>query len=131
MSQRNLFLFVLLSLLLLGLLYSMKQNAYKAFVEQKTQLQTFEKEAKEIGMLKKRFSDKKVKQRTLLTIKRIATPQKEFVKGNLKILVFDQLDGRKLNALLRKIENSGLQIKRLVVSRIDDLHAKVRLEIVK
>ncbi len=131
MSQKNLLLFALVSLLLLGLFYTMKQNAEQAFREQRVLLHTFEKEATEIGMLKKRFSDKKAKQRTLLALKRIATPQKEFVKGNLKIILFDQLDAGKLNALLRKIANSGLQIKRLLISRIDDLHAKVRLEIAK
>lgn len=131
MSQKNLLLFALLSLLLFGILYTMKQNAAEAFREEKRQLASFEKEAKEIGMLKKRFSDKRAQERTLLAIKRIATPKKELTKGKLKIMEFDLLDGTKLNALLRKVENSGLQIQRLMVDRIDDLHAKVRLEIVR
>ena len=131
MSQKNILLFALVSVLLLLLLHNMKQNAYHDFVSQKEQLVTFEKEAKEIGQLKKRFADKKATRRTLETLSRIAKPKKEFIKGNTKILEFDQLESGKLNTLLRKIENSGLKIKRLRITRIDDLHAKVRLEIAK
>jgi len=131
MSQKNILLFSLLSLLLLLLLYNMERHAREDFLAQKAQLATFEKEAKEIGMLKKRFGDKKTTQRALESLKRISTPQKEFVKGSSRILVFEQLNGNKLNALLRKIANSGIVIKRLQVSRTDDLHAKVRLEMVK
>lgn len=131
MSQKNVLLFSLLSLLLLLLLYNMERHAREDFLAQKAQLVTFEKEAKEIGMLKKRFGDKKATRRALESLKRISTPQKEFVKGSSRILVFEQLDGDKLNALLRKIANSGIVLKRLQVSRTDDLHAKVRLEMVK
>lgn len=131
MSQKNVLLFSLLSLLLLLLLYNMERHAREDFLAQKAQLVTFEKEAKEIGMLKKRFGDKKATRRALESLKRISTPQKEFVKGSSRVLVFEQLDGDKLNALLRKIANSGIVLKRLQVSRTDDLHAKVRLEMVK
>ncbi len=131
MSQKNIILFGLLSLLLLLLFYTMKQRAKEEFLAQKAQLVTFEKEAREIGELKKRFSDRRTNQRVLGTLKRIASPSKAYEKGKLKILEFDQLNAQKLNTLLRKIENSGLKIKRLSVSRIDDLHAKVHLEIAK
>jgi len=131
MSQKNIILFAIVSVLLLLFVYNMKQNAYKEFLAQKEQLSTFEKEAKEIGALKKRFADKKANQRLLATLKRIAVPSKELEKSKRKILEFDQLNAQKLNALLRKIENSSLKIKRLAVDRTDDLHAKVRLEIAK
>jgi hypothetical protein len=131
MSQKNILLFALLSVLLLFMVYRMRDDARDAFVSQKEQVSTFEKEAKEIAMLKKRFSDKKGTKNALERLKRIATPKKEFVKGKSKILVFDQLDTAKLNALMRKIANSGLVIKHLTITRIDDLHAKVRLELAK
>ncbi len=131
MSQKNLLLFVLVWGLLLMLVYSMKQNAYREFIAQKEQLVKFEKEAAEIGMLKKRFGDRKTTRRLIDTLRRIATPKKEFVKGNTKVLEFDQLDHSKLNALLRKIGNSGLVIKKLHIAKVDDLHAKLRLELAK
>jgi competence protein ComGC len=131
MSQKNIILFAIVSVLLLLLVHNLKQNAKEAFLMQKGQLVTFEKEAKEIGQLKRRFSDKQANMRTLNTLKRISKPSKEFDKGKKKVLEFDQLTVQKLNALLRKIENSSLKIKRLSVDRIDDLHAKVRLEIAK
>ncbi len=131
MSQKNILLFALVSVLMLLVIYNMKQNAKSTFLSQKEQLVTFEKEAKEIGQLKKRFADKRANRRLLETLKRIAKPSKELDKSKEKILEFDQLNAQKLNALLRKIENSSLKIKRLTVNRIDDLHAKVRLEIAK
>ena len=131
MSQKNILLFALVSVLMLLVIYNMKQNAKATFLSQKEQLVTFEKEAKEIGQLKKRFADKRANRRLLETLKRIAKPSKELDKSKEKILEFDQLNAQKLNALLRKIENSSLKIKRLTVNRIDDLHAKVRLEIAK
>ena len=131
MSQKNILLFALVSLLMLLVIYNMKQNAKATFLSQKEQLVTFEKEEKEIGQLKKRFADKRANRRLLETLKRIAKPSKELDKSKEKILEFDQLNAQKLNALLRKIENSSLKIKRLTVNRIDDLHAKVRLEIAK
>jgi len=111
--------------------YNMKQNAKAEFVTQKEQLVTFEKEAREIGQLKKRFADKRANRRLLETLKRIAKPSKEMDKSKEKILEFERLNAQKLNALLRKIENSSLKIKRLTVRRIDDLHANVRLEVAK
>lgn len=131
MSQKNILLFAVVSVLMLLVIYNMKQNAKATFLSQKEQLVTFEKEAKEIGQLKKRFADKRANRRLLETLKRIAKPSKELDKSKEKILEFDQLNAQKLNALLRKIENSSLKIKRLTVNRIDDLHAKVRLEIAK
>ncbi|GEM_PF-3862348 len=131
MSQRNIIIFSVVAALLLLFLYNMKQNAYRAFVEQKEQLVTFEKSAKEIGTLKKRFSDKKAVTRTLSSLKRIATPSKEYEKGKKRVLEFDQLSPQKLNALLRKIANSTIEIKDMRITRIDDLHAKVRLEVAK
>ena len=131
MSQKNILLFTVVSVLMLLVIYNMKQNAKATFLSQKEQLVTFEKEAKEIGQLKKRFADKRANRRLLETLKRIAKPSKELDKSKEKILEFEQLKAQKLNALLRKIENSSLKIKRLTVNRIDDLHAKVRLEIAK
>ena len=131
MSQKNILLFALLSVLLLFMVYRMREDARENFVSQKEQVSTFEKEAKEIGMLKKRFGDKKATKRAFEQLKRVASVHKEFVKGKSRILIFDQLDTVKLNALMRKIANSGLVIKHLTVTRIDDLHAKVRLELAK
>ncbi len=129
MSQRNILLFALLSLLLLLLVYRMRNEAMEAFISQKEQVATFENEAKEIAMLKKRFGDKKATKTALERLRRIATPQKSFLKGKHRIVVFDQLDSTKLNALIRKIANSGLVIRHLTVTRTDDLHARVRLEL--
>jgi len=131
MSQKNILLFALVSLLAILVVYNMKQNAKAEFVTQKEQLVTFENEAREIGQLKKRFADKRANRRLLETLKRIAKPSKEMDKSKEKILEFERLNAQKLNALLRKIENSSLKIKRLTVRRIDDLHANVRLEVAK
>ncbi len=131
MSQKNLIIFAVVSILVLLLANSFKNSAYEEYLQQKEQLVTFEKEAEEIGALKKRFGDKKSANRFINNLKRVASPSNEKNRGNSIIYDFDDLNNQKLNLLLRKIENSGIKIKELKITRVDPQKAKVRLEVLK
>ena len=131
MTQKNTLIFIIVALLLLLLAYNMKSDAYHTYLEQKEQLVTFKKEAQEIGALKKRFKDKSAIRRLIDSLQRIAKPTKDYSKSKVRILVFENLQNSALNAILRKVENSGLKVKKLEVNRVDAQNAKVRLEIQK
>ncbi len=131
MTQKNTFIFIIVSVLLLLMVYNMKNNAYHTYIEKKEQLVTFKQEAREIGALKKRFKDKSATRRLISTLEKLAKPSKDYDKSKVHILVFENLPNNVLNAILRKIENSGLKVKKLEVNRVDAKNAKVRLEIQK
>ena len=131
MTQKNTFIFIIVSVLLLLMVYNMKNNAYHTYIEKKEQLVTFKQEAREIGALKKRFKDKSATRRLIATLEKLAKPSKDYDKSKVHILVFENLPNNVLNAILRKIENSGLKVKKLEVNRVDAKNAKVRLEIQK
>ena len=124
-------LFAALVLVLLSIVYFMKRNSYNRLLEQQRYLVTFEQEAKEIGTLKKKFSDKQAIRRQIAMLERIAKPSKVFDKGKKKVLEFDDLNAQTLDTLMRKIANSTLRITRLSLTRIDDLRAKLRVEIAR
>ena len=130
--SRNRFLLVsALAFILLLFVYISKQKQKSDYLEQKEALLVFEKEAKELGGLKSKQRDKKVKQRAIDTLKRIKAPTKDYKKSNAIVLEFSQLDKRVLNQLIKKIQNSTLEIVKLDILRDSDQFAKVRLEIKK
>ena len=131
MSRKHVMLFAVLVLVLLSVVYFMKRNSYNRLLEQQRYLVTFEQEAKEIGTLKKKFSDKQAIRRQIAMLERIAKPSKVFDKGKKKVLEFDDLNAQTLDMLMRKIANSTLRITRLSLTRIDDLRAKLRVEIAR
>jgi len=131
MSQKNSIYFLIVSVLVLLLAYNMKNGAYNDFIEKKEQLVIFEKEANEIGTLKKNFQEKKIQKRLLSSLEKISKPSKDYEKTNLRILEFDNLNAATLNQLLKKIENSTLVVKKLTIERISSTNAKVQLEIKK
>ncbi len=131
MSRKHVMLFAALVLVLLSIVYFMKRNSYNRLLEQQRYLVTFEQEAKEIGTLKKKFSDKQAIRRQIAMLERIAKPSKVFDKGKKKVLEFDDLNAQTLDTLMRKIANSTLRITRLSLTRIDDLRAKLRVEIAR
>ena len=124
-------LFAAFILILLSIVYFMKRNSYNRLLEQQRYLVTFEQEAKEIGTLKKKFSDKQAIRRQIAMLERIAKPAKVFDKGKKKVLEFDDLNAQTLDTLMRKLANSTLRIARISLTRIDDLHAKLRVEIAR
>lgn len=131
MSRKHVMLFAALVLVLLSIVYFMKRNSYNRLLEQQRYLVTFEQGAKEIGTLKKKFSDKQAIRRQIAMLERIAKPSKVFDKGKKKVLEFDDLNAQTLDTLMRKIANSTLRITRLSLTRIDDLRAKLRVEIAR
>ncbi len=131
MTQKNTLIFVVISVLLLALFYHLKNDAKEAYFEQKEQLVLFQKEAKEIGALKKRFKDKSMTRRLIASLERISKPTKDQSKSKVRVLVFENLGNNALNAILRKVENSGLKVKKLQIQRLDAQKAKVQLEIKK
>ncbi len=131
MTQKNTLIFVVVSILLLALFYHLKSDAKEDYFEQKKQLVLFQKEAKEIGALKKRFKDKSMTRRLIASLERISKPTKDQSKSKVRVLVFENLGNNALNAILRKVENSGLKVKKLQIQRVDAQKAKVRLEIKK
>ena len=67
----------------------------------------------------------------LSSIKRIKTPSKDFTKADSRILEFEELDKRVLNQLIKKIQNSTLEIRKLDIIRESASSAKLRVEIKK
>ncbi len=131
MSQKNLIVFAVVSMLVLLLANGYKKSSYEEYLQKKKQLVTFEKEAEEISVLKKRFGDKKSARRLINTLKRVASPTNEKSRPGSVVYDFDNLNNQKLNLLLRKIENSGIKIKELKITRVQPQKAKVRLEVAK
>ncbi len=131
MSQKNLIIFVVSSILVLLIAYSMKNSAQKEYMQSKQELTVFDKEVKELAALKKRFGNKKNIKRVIETLKRAVKPSSEKNRGATILYDFENLNNQKLNVLLRKIENSGIKVKELRITRTDPQNAKVSLEVFK
>ena len=131
MTQKQSLLFFILAFLVLVMVYMMGNNAKKAFFSQKESLEIFSKDAKSLATLKSKFGDKKNVQRTIKTLTRIAPASKDYKKSDARILVYEDLSTSRLSNLLRKIQNSTLNIKKLEINRLSETKATLRLEIKK
>ncbi len=131
MTQKRFILFVALSLVLLLFVYLKKESAKKEYLAQKVELLIFEKEAKELAVLKNKYKDKKVTTRLISSLKKIKAPSKDFTKQDVRVLEFEKLDVRVLNRLIKKIQNATFVITKLEIIRESDTDAKIRVEIKK
>lgn len=131
MTQKRFILFVALSLVLLLFVYIKKQSAKEKYLAQKVELLAFEKEAKELAVLKNKYKDKKITTRLISSIKKIKAPSKDFTKQDIRVLEFEKLDTRVLNQLIKKIQNATFVITKFEIIRESDTDAKLRVEIKK
>ncbi len=131
MSQKQSLFFITGLLAILIVVFMLGNNAKKSYLQEKQVLETFEREASSLGVLKRKFGDKKVYERTIKNLNRIAAPSKDFKKGDRRVQIYENLSPSTLNVLLRKIANSTLNIKKLEINRINPTSATVRLEIKK
>ncbi len=130
MSKRTLILVALLAVVVLGISYTMAQRAKADYLASAQALSAFETQAKALKQLKQRF-DKHASKRTMETLSRIAPVQNRIPKANAEIFVYENLSASTLSRLLRKIENSSLQIKNLEITRVSDAGVNLRVEIAK
>ncbi len=131
MTRNRFILFIALGLVVLLFSYIKKESAKDAYMSQKEELLVFEKEAKELGGLKNKHKDKKVTARAIASLQKIKTSSKNFTKSDIRVLEFDALDKRVLNQLIKKIQNSTLEIRKLDIIRESESLAKLRVEIKK
>lgn len=131
MSRDRFILFTLLAVILLVFTYVKKENAKDVYMSQKEDLLIFEKEAKELGGLKSKHKDKKLIQKTLRYLQKIKAPSKDYTKSDSRVLEFENLDKSLLNQLIKKIQNSTLEIRKLDIIRESTTSAKLRVEIKK
>ena len=131
MSQKNLIIFTVISVAILLIADSFRKSAYGEYLQKKEQFVLFKKEAKEISALKKRFGDKRNAKKFINMLKRVVHPSSEKSRADSLIYDFENLNNQKLNLLLRKIENSGLKIKELTITRVGPQKARVRLVVLK
>ena len=131
MTRNRFLIFVALGLVLLLFTYIQKERSKDAYISQKEDLLIFEKEAKELGGLKSKHKDKKTTQRAIASLIKIKTTSKDFTKSDSRVLEFDALDKRALNQLIKKIQNSTLEIRKLDIIRESESVAKLRVEIKK
>ncbi len=131
MSQKQSLLFFVAAFFVLFMVYMMGNNAKKSFFEEKETLESFAKEAKSLAALKSKFGDKKIVDKTIKTLGRIAPASKDFKKSDVRVLVYENLTVSKLGNLVRKIGNSTLNIKKLEINRLSESSATLRLEIKK
>ncbi len=131
MTQKRFILFAVVSLVLLLFVYVKKEGAKKEYLSKKVELLAFEKEAKELALLKNKYKDKKITARLVSTLERIKSPSKDFIKQDIRVLEFEKLDMRVLNQLIKKIQNATLVITKFEITRESDTDAKLRVEIKK
>lgn len=131
MSRNRFLMFVALGLVLLLFTYIQKERAKDDYKSAKEDLLVFEKEAKELGGLKSKHGDKKAISRSISTLLKIKAPSKDFTKSDTRVLEFEGLDKRVLNQLIKKIQNSTLEIRKLDIIRESASVAKLRVEIKK
>ncbi len=131
MTRKRFLMFAVLGIVLLLYAYIQKERAKEDYMSQKEDLLVFEKEAKELGGLKSKHRDKKVIERTLSSLERIKAFSKDFTKSDSRVLEFEGLDKRVLNQLIKKIQNSTLEIRKLDIIRESESLAKLRVEIKK
>ncbi len=131
MSKRNLLIFLSLIILLVVLLFSMVQSVKSEFYEKKSEIEVFSKEAKEFAQLKKKYKNKKDIKKIIKSLNRISRATKDFTKSDQRVLVFDKLNKSSLNKLVKKIMNSSLELKKIIINRGEDGSAMLRVEIKK
>ena len=131
MSKRNLLIFVSLIVLVLILVFSMVRSVKSEFFEKKSEIEIFNKEAKELAQLKKKYKNKKAIKKIIASLKRISPTSKDFIKSDQRVLLFDKLNKSSLNKLVKKILNSSLELKKVVINRSEDGSAILRVEMKK
>jgi len=129
MSQKQSLLFFLAAFSLLFVVYMMGNNAKKTYFSEKDTLETFSKEAKSLAALKSKFGNKKVIDKSIKTLGRIAPTSKDFKKSDVRVLIYENLTVSTLGNLIRKIGNSTLNVKKLEITRLSESSATLRLEI--
>jgi hypothetical protein len=131
MTRKRLLFFVVLGLIVILFAYVQKNRAQEDYLSQKESLLVFEKEAKELGSLKNKHKDKKISKRVLSNLKKIKEPSKDYKKSNSRVLEFSDINSKVLNRLIKKIQNSTLEIQKFDVIRESEEKAMLRLEIRK
>ncbi len=131
MSKRNLLIFLSVIIVLFGLLFSMVQGVKSEFYEKKSEIEVFKKEAQELAQLKKKYKNKKKTKKIISSLKRVAKVSKDFTKSDQRVLLFDKLNRSVLNKLVKKIINSSLELKKIIINRSEDGSAILRVEIKK
>ncbi len=131
MSKRNLLIFLSVIIVLFGLLFSMVQGVKSEFYEKKSEIEVFKKEAQELAQLKKKYKNKKKTKKIISSLKRVAKVSKDFTKSDQRVLLFDKLNRLVLNKLVKKIINSSLELKKIIINRSEDGSAILRVEIKK
>jgi hypothetical protein len=130
MSKRDSILVIIASFLALLVMYVMANNIKKEYISNHEDIQNFQKEAKSLGKLKRKFN-KDSYEKTIKSLNRISHVTSDIKKADTRILVYENLSASSLSNMLRKIENSTLLIKKLDITRISEQNANLRLEISK
>jgi urate oxidase len=131
MTRNRFYAFLALATVLLFFVYIQKNRAKESYLSQKEELLLFEKQAGELAKLKSKHKDKKVTERLITSLLKIKTPDKDYKKADSRILEFNDVDKNILNRLIKKIQNSTLEVIKFDILRVDESKAKVRLEIKK
>jgi len=129
MSLKQSLLFFVGAMLSLLVLFIMGQNARKSYLTQKSALESFSAQARSLAGLKAKFGSKEHTKKVLDSLNRIAAPARDFKKSELRVLVYENLKISTLDALVRKIQNSTLDIKKLEIVRQDNEKATLRMEV--
>ena len=130
MSKRDSIIFTAVALMLIFGVYIAKKSAKKSYQDEIDNLSKFEVEARSLARLKSTIGDEKEK-RVILSLNRIKAPSKDIKKGDGHLYLYENLSLNTLSAMLRKIQNSTLIIKKLEIQRVSDNSANLRLEIGK
>ena len=131
MTRNIVTLFLVLSVMILLFTYIKKEDAKQSYITQKEELLVFEKEAKELGVLTQKYKNKRAIQRLVSSLIKIKAPAKDFKKSDVRVLEFDSLDLQTLNRLIKKIQNSTLDIRKLDIVRESESVAKIKVEFKK
>ena len=131
MSRDRFYIFLVLGLVLILFSFIQRNRVKAEYIRDKKALLSFNKEAKELVELRAKEGDKKRQQHFLDSLMKIKNPSKDHSTSNSRVLEFDDLELRSLNQIIKKVQNSTLNIVKFDISRVDDGKAKVRLEIKK
>ncbi len=121
---------ILIAVLIFGVifLYIATQNIKDEYISQKRSLLEFELEAKELQNLTKKYDNQKESYRYINSLKNSYHVAKEYKKRDILVLEFDNLNKSSLNSLIKKIANSSLVIKKIVIFK-ESQKAILRVEI--
>jgi hypothetical protein len=128
MTRNLLLVSISLGIVILLFTYIQKEDAKKSYMSQKEDLILFEKEAKELGVLKTKHKDKKLTKRIVDALRSIKSPAKDYKMAGTRVLEFDDVDARVLNRLIKKIQNSTLNLTKLDILRDSESSSKLRVE---